>query len=66
MDLLCKELAVFTSSDVVLSVGYDRPIEIGSERFADQCSRCSMVVASASMDLFEYLLAIFNGDTILK
>jgi hypothetical protein len=60
-------LAVFASSNVVLGVRYGRrPIETSSKGFADQCSRCAMVAPSTSMDLFEYLLAFFDGDALLK
>jgi hypothetical protein len=67
VNLLGEELAVFTLSNVVLGIRYDRgPIETSLESFADQCFGRGMVVASASADLFEYLLAIFDGDALLK
>jgi hypothetical protein len=64
---LVKNWQFFTPSNIVLGVSYGRrPVETSSEGFVDQCSRCDVVAAHANMDLFEYLLAFFDGDALLK
>ena len=66
VDLFGKELAVLTSANKGFSIGHGgRPIEASSESLSDQCSRGYMVVAGADVDLFEYLLTFFHGDTLL-
>ena len=46
----------------MFSVGYcGRPVEALSERISDQGSRCGMVPADPTMDIFQQLLPLFNG-----
>ena len=66
MDLFGKELAILTLANKGFSIGHGRrPIEASSKSLSNQCSRGYMVATGAGVDLFEYLLAFFHGDTFL-
>ena len=66
MDLFGKELVVLTSANKGFSIGYGgRPIEASSESLSNLCSRGCVVAAGTGMDLIEYLLAFFHGDTLM-
>ena len=67
MDLLSKKLTILAPVNEGLGVGdFRRPIETSSEGFTDQCSRGCVIAASADVDLLEYLLALFHGNTLLE